>query len=59
MDGCCVWDYSLVTDAEGRREELHRLERPFLYCTKDGPEIFFCAVKPSATGTNRSSPPCP
>jgi hypothetical protein len=33
---------------DGRREEVHRLERPFLYCTEDGPEIFFCAVKSRA-----------
>ena len=33
---------------DGRREEVHRLERPFLYGTEDGPEIFFCAVKSRA-----------
>jgi hypothetical protein len=39
-----------LTHADGRREEVHRLERPFFYGSTDGPVAFFCAVKPRADG---------
>jgi hypothetical protein len=34
--------------ADGWREEVHRLERPFLYRNEYGPAAFFFGVKPSA-----------
>ncbi len=34
--------------ADGRREEVHRLERPSLYIRDGVPRVFYCGVKPRA-----------
>ncbi len=32
---------------DGRHQEVHRLERPFLFCRHDLPEVFLCGAKPA------------
>lgn len=40
-----VFQERVLLHADGRREEVHRLERPFLYFAGDGPAVLFCGVK--------------
>ncbi len=39
-----------VLHEDGRREAIHRLERPFLYGPDGAAEVFLCGIKPRADG---------
>jgi hypothetical protein len=43
-----VFQEKALIHTNGRREEVYRLERPFLYMADNGPAVFFCGVKPSS-----------
>ncbi len=43
-----IFQEKALLHADGRREEVHRLERPFLYLADSVPTAFLCGVKPRA-----------